>query len=189
MVKLSAFEIRTLNRYTYHPLNQRMCSKCLVVYQGIPENFHIKKYYLDKTPGYNVWCKECFNTHNQERTARYRADPAKFIKARLSGFKCRASELGVPYNLSAEALIAQWEQQKGQCFYTAQPIAFNNIRQAGKAPHYMMASLDRMDPTQGYVIGNVVWCSYVINRMKNDLTYDEFLKMCELILNVRRQND
>lgn len=186
---LTALEIRTLNRYTYHPLDQRMCSECLVVYQGIRENFHIKKYYPDGTVGFNVKCAECFNKTNQKRTAKYRTDPHQFITARVSGFKARAKEIGVAFDLTAEELIAQWDRQNGHCFYSNEPIAFSNTTETRKAPHRLMASLDRMNPDKGYVIGNVVWCSYVINRMKNDLSYADFLVMCGLIFKTRKQYD
>lgn len=186
---LTALEIRTLNRYTYHPFDQRMCNECLVVYQGIKENFHIKKYYPDGSMGFNSKCAKCFNKINQKRTAKYRMDPHQFIKARISSFKTRAKEIDVAFDLTAEELIAQWDRQKGHCFYSNEAIAFSNTTKSGKAPHRLMASLDRMDPDKGYVIGNIVWCSYVINRMKNDLSYNDFLDMCALILKIRKEHD
>ncbi len=186
---LDSMGFRTLNRVYLHPEDKRCCNECHTIYQGIADNFHIKKYYENGAVGYNVKCKYCLNKVNKQRTSLYRQDPAQFIKAKITGFKCRAKELDVAFDLTVEELVQQWDQQAGICFYSGMPIAFDNISEAGKAPHRMMASLDRMDPAQGYIVGNVVWCSYVMNRMKNDLTYDEFINMCNHVINVRKQYD
>jgi len=42
-------------------------------------------------------------------------------------------------------------------------------------------SLDRIDSTKGYIIGNVQWVHKDINMMKGSLTDEYFIKMCELV--------
>jgi len=37
-------------------------------------------------------------------------------------------------------------------------------------------SIDRIDSSKGYIIGNIVLCRWVINRMKNDLSNSYFLE-------------
>ena len=44
-------------------------------------------------------------------------------------------------------------------------------------------SLDRMDPGDGYVPGNVILCCYGINRMKYMMLPDEFRNWCMVIWN------
>lgn len=43
------------------------------------------------------------------------------------------------------------------------------------------ASLDRIDSSKGYVLGNVQWVHKDINLMKNKFNQDYFLKICKLI--------
>jgi len=45
------------------------------------------------------------------------------------------------------------------------------------------ASLDRIDSSKGYIIGNVQWIHKDINKMKNTYDQDYFIKMCKLISN------
>ena len=65
-------------------------------------------------------------------------------------------------------LIRLWESQKGICFYTGEVLSLDRGRSKWNS-----ASLDRIDPSQGYVIGNVVWTSR---------TAKEFLAFCEKVI-------
>jgi hypothetical protein len=47
------------------------------------------------------------------------------------------------------------------------------------------ASLDHKDPlSRGGtpLVENIQWVDYQVNRMKNDMTHDEFIAMCRLVL-------
>jgi hypothetical protein len=46
------------------------------------------------------------------------------------------------------------------------------------------ASLDRIDPNKGYIIGNVEFVCYCINVMKNDFTKEEMIKFINQIKSV-----
>lgn len=43
-------------------------------------------------------------------------------------------------------------------------------------------SLDKLDPDKGYIQGNVVWCSYLTNTMKQNMKEDEFYILLSSIL-------
>ncbi len=183
---LTTSELRTLNRYYLHPQGKRACSGCHQVFDGIRENFHIKKY-TDSGISYNVKCKSCFSATNMVRSLEYRKDAARFIKSRLASYSCRARADNIPFDLDAEYLIQLWNDQYGKCFYTEHPIDFTLITKSRAHPHLFQPSLDKKDPALGYVKGNVVWTAYVINRMKNDLDYDDFIAACSLILSVHEK--
>ena len=72
--------------------------------------------------------------------------------------------------------------QKSKCYYTNEEISFENVIGDNKYPHLYQPSLDRKIPEKGYVKDNVVWCSYKLNRMKNDTPYDEFIDICRIVL-------
>ena len=44
------------------------------------------------------------------------------------------------------------------------------------------ASLDRIDSTKGYTLGNVQWVHKLINRMKMDMTDSEFVRLCGAVV-------
>lgn len=181
-----ALWLRTINRYYYHPLNKRCCTKCFIIYEGIRENFHIKKYDGGNVI-YNTLCKRCFNEINRRRLLEYRRDPAVFIKSKISGFRHRAKEQSVDYNLTVEHLIDLWNAQNGRCFYTGELLDFTLVAPARNRPHLFTPSLDRKTPSDGYITGNVVWCTYMVNRAKNELSYEEFVTLCSTILSHRNE--
>lgn len=43
------------------------------------------------------------------------------------------------------------------------------------------ASLDRIDSSKGYEIGNVQFISTAINYMKNTMSHEDTLKLCKII--------
>lgn len=66
-----------------------------------------------------------------------------------------------------------FEQQGGRCAFTGIPII-------AYGPH-PTASLDRIDPTQGYIQGNVQWVHKVVNIMRNVYSVKQFVKICLLV--------
>lgn len=66
-------------------------------------------------------------------------------------------------------LRSLFESQRGRCFYTGIRFAltrtFRGMRQA---------TVDRVDPSRGYEVGNIVWCLCAINYAKNDYAADDF---------------
>lgn len=189
LANLTPLEHRSLNRCYLHPHNQRCCYGCKQIFDDYPKYFHIHKYYPDGTVAYNTKCATCYCAINRARTSKYREVPEIFIKSKLSSYQSRARFENSPFNLTSEALIEQWQRQGGICFYTGKTIDFKLVTPNGKAPHNDTPSLDRMDPNKGYTLGNVVWCSYAINRMKNEFTYDQFVEMCSHISTFRKTHD
>lgn len=44
------------------------------------------------------------------------------------------------------------------------------------------ASLDRIDSSKGYVVGNVQWVHKDVNTVKWDLTLDNFFRVCKMVV-------
>lgn len=49
------------------------------------------------------------------------------------------------------------------------------------------ASLDRIDSSKGYIKGNVQWVHKDLNTMKMDLTEEEFLKYCVMVVKFNKK--
>lgn len=177
---LSIMELRTLNRCYLHPEDKRVCGKCRIIYDGIRKNFHIKKYCNDLIC-WDHHCKICKSISNKERRLKYREDYTVFIPKVVVAYKARAKELKLDFDLDADYLVKLFRDQKEQCFYTKENISFLNVIAERNRPHNFTPSLDRLDGTLGYTKGNVVWCAYYINRMKNDCSYTDFIRICKTI--------
>ena len=77
------------------------------------------------------------------------------------------------------------EKQGGNCYYTGYPMEFSFVnKKAGTWTEKtkMQVSCDRLDNTKGYEQGNVVLCCTMINKMKNNLSMEEFYKICKDII-------
>ncbi len=84
----------------------------------------------------------------------------------------RVFEITMPYAWQV------FEAQDKKCALSGIPL-FLTAEGAGKGH---TASIDRIDPTQDYVVGNIRWIHKVINRMRWTYTDEEFLKYCRLIV-------
>lgn len=141
----------------------------------------------------NSMCRECerayhntYNRKNKQWKKEYRQKNKDnfrfFVQERISGWR---SKPGPKSNLDVDYLVALWKNQNGKCHYTDEQLVFN--RGAGK-PLHDSASLDRLDPNEGYVKDNVVWCSYLTNTMKQNLTRDEFFEILKKIVSLENES-
>lgn len=64
------------------------------------------------------------------------------------------------------------------CYYTHKKLFIKNKYSNGDGRNI---SIERIDNTKGYIKGNVAFCILFVNRMKNSLSMNEFIKYCKLI--------
>lgn len=82
-------------------------------------------------------------------------------------------------NLTLEYLKQVWESQNGICPYTGISLYLPSWK-AKDVPVWYRASLDRIDSSKGYIIGNIQFVSTPINFMKStmsDLETKQYLKL------------
>lgn len=175
-------EVRRLNRYIYHKIGNRMCSKCQEVKQLTKDNFGIHRYFYDenrnvKNVGYDGLCKPCLVIKRAEHSKRVKQDPKWYCRKLITQLRHRAKEQGVPFDVTAEYLYKVLKEQKFLCKHTGMVLDFT-LKSKGNYPHRHFPSVDKMIPSYGYVKGNIAWVTYAINRMKNDLTEHEFISFC-----------
>lgn len=97
------------------------------------------------------------------------------VQEKISTWKkasCTHSDLTVDY------LVSLYERQDGYCYYSGEKMVFGWVD--GKV-HHNSLSLDKLDPAKGYVQGNVVWCSYLVNTMKQNMTDKQFYNTIDKI--------
>ncbi len=178
-------EIRTENRYTWHPQGKKRCTRCETVYENIRDNFDIHHKRKDGTYGYSGPCKICLRDSRVDRLDRYKQDIGLYVKKLLPSLRCRAKKQKLKFDLALEDLVELWINQSGNCYYTNEPMNLQAKTEGRKAPHINFPSVDRLVPSNGYVKNNVAWCRYGVNRMKNMLSEQEFISFCKKVLENR----
>lgn len=81
------------------------------------------------------------------------------------------------YSISMKQGWEQFEKQEGKCAYTKLPLSFPKQGALGGT-----ASLDRIDSSRGYIEGNIQWVHTDINNMKSDMTQEQFINLCKLVI-------
>lgn len=156
---------------------------------------NIKRNYLPKD-GYHSYCKECnakrareFRLKYKEATGNsdyrgtgkikdYPSEDRRLISAirhRISTAKRNNKRTDRPFNLEVDYMYKLWKKQKGLCALTGFPMSLDgdtNIR----------LSIDKIVPKLGYNEGNVQWTIFSANRAKGDLTEQDFLKLCRMVI-------
>lgn len=104
------------------------------------------------------------------------------MHARMKGREC---------SLTLEDLKQLWERQGGQCVYTGweleNPLTTNGWLRRDRHPR--RASLDRIDSTQGYRLGNVQFVSVMANYAKRDFEEKQLWEFCAAVVKYRCQKE
>jgi hypothetical protein len=165
--------------------NKKRCFKCgdwkdLTLFNKAPK----------LSGGVAKMCRSCFNAHpsvvktEQQRRFNLRhllknGEMDKYIRLRTSQIKSQAKINSIPFNITAEQLIEQWNKQNGLCYYSSMPMSAS-LKQAGFQA-WDAPSLDRKTPSLGYVAGNLVWCLFAVNSFKQSLHEDRFVELVNSI--------
>lgn len=98
----------------------------------------------------------------------------------------RAQADGIEFNLSIEQLWSIFQSQNGVCALSGMKIEFGRYAPEGRARHdgrarLSTASLDRIDSSKGYIVGNVQWVHKDINKMKGVFDQSRFIALCKAV--------
>lgn len=88
----------------------------------------------------------------------------------------------LPVTLTKEEAWNLYLKQNKQCALSGQEIFIGSAL-------YGTASLDRIDSSKGYEIGNVQWVHKDINFMKRTYTQTYFIYMCQMVAEHNRPYD
>lgn len=105
-----------------------------------------------------------------------RLDEYSPFKYHANKARSRSKNRGEETDLDVKYLKEIWENQNGICPYTGIKMEISRTSQdedIKKTP--TKASLDRINPNEGYIKGNVEFVCYCINVAKNDFTKKEVL--------------
>jgi hypothetical protein len=169
--KLLVKEYLSTHRYkdggTYHVYN----CEC-----DCGNNFSVRSCNLKN--GHSTRCSKCKSEHLHNKNS-----TGKIPSSIKLGAKYRSKYFGREYNITDEYLYNLFLSQNSRCYFTNVELHFTNTHMNRK---YSTASLDRIDNSLGYIEGNVRWVHKKINLIKNDISDEDFIKMCELVVNNKK---
>lgn len=87
-----------------------------------------------------------------------------------------AEDRNIEFNVTIEELWELFIKQNRKCALSGLEINFSLSKEIEKT-----ASLDRIDSSKEYVIGNIQWVHKHINMMKMDYDEKYFIELCKLI--------
>lgn len=155
----------------------------------------LSEYKRNNEVGRNNYCsRECAAKGNHiTRTERGHNTPSEKLLQHLKSIQNNRHDELTPFrytfrcvcrryhevNITLEYLKEVWEQQNGICPFTGIKLILPTDANLKNIDIFHRASIDRIDSTKGYVIGNVQFISTAINYLKNnskDVDVKKFLK-------------
>lgn len=149
---------------------------------GNEVNIRISKLNNGTTKSCGCFKKKNLDSHKSGKNHRFWGGYKDISGSFFSRIKASAKLRKIEFNVSMEYLWDLFNKQRGLCAYTGckifLPINVKNLR--GKE-NELVASLDRIDSSQGYVEGNLQWICKRTNYMKHTMKEDYFLNWIKLI--------
>ena len=125
---------------------------------------------------------ELTNKRSREYLANLKENDTKkytAIQQRASAKK-RADALGLDFNLTTEYILS--------IYVEVCPVLRKELKYGGGERSPYSPALDRIDPTKGYVQGNVQILSCKANMMKSNASEEELLAFAEWVLRSNKVN-
>jgi len=110
----------------------------------------------------------------------YKGIPRQFY----TELKSNANRRKIEFNLTIEYLWNLLEKQNFKCKISG---VFIRMPEKYEASFANLASLDRIDSSKGYIEGNVQWVDRRINFMKQRMSDNEFIEVCEEVVKYQKE--
>lgn len=115
----------------------------------------------------------CVTCYRRQRNSHYSSTPESYLRVIINSAKHQATagKRRKDWSFTVEQGMELWDKQKGKCALSGVLMTYARDGQGSKD---FNLSLDRIDPTVGYIPGNVQLVAYRVNLMKHTLTEDIF---------------
>lgn len=126
--------------------------------------------------GRSTCCKTCGNNKHYKGVGNL---SSTFFSRILEGARVRNIEVSI----TIEDILDLLEKQNYKCALSGLPLIMSRTfsKDRTNQASSTTASLDRIDSSKGYVLGNVQWVHKDINIMKNKFDNQYFIEMCKKI--------
>jgi hypothetical protein len=114
---------------------------------------------------------------SKEYKKQYHKTKNGHLRRNLDQIKTRSKLKNLDFNLDADYLFSLPSEVCPVFNYT---LCWG---ESHKSAIFNSPSLDRLDPTKGYIKGNVQWVSHLANTMKQNATKEQLVQFANWILN------
>lgn len=153
----------------------RPCSTCGDVLSADVEHFYQKK-----DGSLSSECRHCFRQRSSrnQKTLYYAGGIDYHLAYITRNTRQRAKKEDIEYGIDIEFIHAVLEAQEGRCAISRVQLTCAK----GEGHISTNASIDRIDPRKGYTKDNVQLVAYQVNTMKSNLSINQLVEWCQLIL-------
>ena len=85
------------------------------------------------------------------------------------------------FDIDLEYLMLLWNAQQGLCALSNKPMDMKRSCTTSRT-NPDVCTIDRIDSGKGYVKGNIQLVRWLLNRIKINLSQDEFLDVCNSVV-------
>lgn len=164
----------------------KSCVHCKFVYTKAPtvtKNCVMCGDEMQVATNYAAKTKVCNHCHKEyqykKRRDKRKKDIIGTLKELVYGIKSRSKKKGYECDIDFDYVFDLYNQKDGNCWRTGVKLLPANGSSRRILGHPHTASIDRVNPNQGYVKGNIEMVTYICNVAKNAFTHDELLSFCE----------
>lgn len=123
-------------------------------------------------------CRRCNRAYQNNLR---RTDIRYYFAKMVSEGRKTMGKRGLKSDIDVQFMIALLDQQNHNCYYT-------NIMMSME-PGTWAISIDRKDASIGYLKENAVLCCRLVNYMKCDMTPEQFVTLCKLVVTKQESRD
>lgn len=145
------------------------CPSCGAVCSYLRRNYAFLSYQENKT------CKKCSNSDPNMNAHNGWVNGVLRVSF-VNKYKSNAALRGVKWDIDFEYLADLLVEQDFKCALTGWNIDAMGIG-------HNTASLDRIDSSIGYELGNVQWLHKMANMCKQQYSQEDFIDMCKSVAN------
>ena len=110
-----------------------------------------------------------------------RSSMNEFLRRIRNRKACKPEKVGET-DLTLEYLIELWNKQNGLCAYTGVKLVLPSYKNYKSSSSNYKASLDRIDSSKSYIVGNVQFVSYTMNNLKSNMTEQDLKEFFNIIV-------
>ena len=99
----------------------------------------------------------------------------KIPKTYFNHLKISVLKRNIEFNIDIEQIWELFIEQNGLCSLSNQELYFTTGKKRGTA------SLDRINPSKGYILDNLQWIHKNINKAKNNFDQNTFIDICRSV--------
>lgn len=108
----------------------------------------------------------------------------------FSAVRTRARLRKKEFSITISDIDNLYQKQNGKCALTGINIVFNTCKKLGTSKIIRgNASVDRKDSSKGYTVDNIQLIDKDVNFAKQAKSDEDFIKMCELVVNFNRKKN